>query len=1710
MKSFLVALITILIILGVGNPCLSKNSAERNTTEENSLINFDNEAPPPVEDLNAQSALGGTVKLFWNYPQINTIQDFEGFYIYREKHLEEIKLVDSLFVNKDTTSFSYLDAPLKCLEEGRFYSYKVLAFDTAKNISDGVLTPPVISDSTSPPDPVFVWDTDSYDFSDTLDMDTQIDSVFFYKSGICNTIKVKNPNHDRMDKINEVHYIRFQWVRNYSSLFEKPYEGDCSQNRCISDWMPIDLKGKLVIDSLCFDLDGHVLKDVINGSLYLYAAQFKDKAGNTSIWGRMDADSNYVEAIQDVFPPEPVTIVKKSVKTYDNNFKGLVNLQWQAKQNSVSGIARFIVRRELCGKATLDTLPPDSLRYPDPILNDINHLGKACIAKYCIVAQDNAGNTSDPSCVFARHKVGPKISYINENPYFNDSLVFQIEYDSEIPVRDFLIYENDNFIGSCELETIIDNCGNVLPENTCTIPFNQGENGDDFYIYTSARYEDGDESLNSNKKWFRRDTEVPAVNDLKVTNNKPDWAYEQYYPWDGNLYLEWSRPEDDTTKDIICYDIFRNNGNDEQKIGAISTNEDVIHFVDLANDSLDTLLTYKFYTYYVKARDKAGNYSAASNKDSSYCNRAPIIQKAKHGSKSIEICWTRPTPRLPRPHYKTSVRIIFDGNTIVVPADTNKTCFVFHNPLSEVIYYFQVQEITNSDTTEWSKPFKQKFQSHPTDLIVTNEKPDWADSSLNAWDGNIYLEWTRPGDAVEYEIYRDSVLVKTIKTTEDTIRCIDLANPTTSPPSFDHIFINEDSLLTYRFYSYAVIAFDNVDTSSVSDSKYDYCNRAPTIYHSKLGSTQIDICWRRPHPLRDYADNFDTRIQVYENETLVKDTTVLDILNFTFDIPEPKSEQTYTFRVQEKQLGINADSLETAWSKPFLQKFQAPPNDLIVTNQQPPWADSLFNAWDGNLYLQWTQPGDAKGYEIYRDSVLVKTIETTEDTIRYVDLANPTNPPGFDHIIINEDSLVTYEPYSYYIKAFDREDTSGVSDTKSDYCNRAPIIYNAEVENEEISIFRRRPSPSVRKKSDFNVFLKVYKDSIKAERLVESISFYNQLQCNFQNSESGHTYLFTVKEEPINALNKITLQTAWSEPFEVPYMIGPPKIEIHLQPQPILVSSEDRNTTKKGCIFVSWKLDKSKVSTEVESFIINRLRLNPPDFETFKLDGTKRDTLDCGLDPFVEYVYIIRATDRFTDLFDQKSDNKAIASIDPLWIYTPKVKPFSNLANPNVCDIETPPSKFFNSDTFCIKWGWINQDFLFLKNTTFGADSCKLQLSLDPNFVNHVDSTDWVNSNLRCLLLKRPSFVNRKNNIIYVRIKAKDHYGFESPWSTEYRDLGFEKIIFDPLPPPQVFDLHINGITAADTRLPDLVDVRLSWGDVKDNQSGTYKYEIWRNNGISSAIDTVIESAYFDRLLADSSLFDFSWYVLGIDSVGNKQTQYKPIFLTEGLTKSPEIINDSIKIIQPNVSFYWIYGEVFLNSPTIQYFAEYSSSLKSFDGHGDKQIRKSDWNNNVYFVDSPPDSFFQADTLYFRVKARYHKNGIYFESGWSKILKQNIDKDNESGRDQPILTGVNDPYSKPRRFNLQQNFPNPFNEETSIAYQLPSQGFVTIETYDLMGKKIKTLQLGEKPAGFFVVNWAGRNDEGQSLSTGAYFYRITVISENRIMYVQTRKLLLIK
>ncbi|MBD3169060.1 MAG: S8 family serine peptidase [candidate division Zixibacteria bacterium] len=90
------------------------------------------------------------------------------------------------------------------------------------------------------------------------------------------------------------------------------------------------------------------------------------------------------------------------------------------------------------------------------------------------------------------------------------------------------------------------------------------------------------------------------------------------------------------------------------------------------------------------------------------------------------------------------------------------------------------------------------------------------------------------------------------------------------------------------------------------------------------------------------------------------------------------------------------------------------------------------------------------------------------------------------------------------------------------------------------------------------------------------------------------------------------------------------------------------------------------------------------------------------------------------------------------------------------------------------------------------------------------------------------------------------------------------------------------------------------------------------------------------------------------------------------------------------------------------------------------------------------------------------------------------------------VTGIPDDgnIELPVNYSLSQNYPNPFNPRTSIMYSIPAGGDVRLSIFNILGQEITTLVDGFQTAGYYEIKWDGKNNSGQKVASGLYFYKL--------------------
>jgi hypothetical protein len=82
--------------------------------------------------------------------------------------------------------------------------------------------------------------------------------------------------------------------------------------------------------------------------------------------------------------------------------------------------------------------------------------------------------------------------------------------------------------------------------------------------------------------------------------------------------------------------------------------------------------------------------------------------------------------------------------------------------------------------------------------------------------------------------------------------------------------------------------------------------------------------------------------------------------------------------------------------------------------------------------------------------------------------------------------------------------------------------------------------------------------------------------------------------------------------------------------------------------------------------------------------------------------------------------------------------------------------------------------------------------------------------------------------------------------------------------------------------------------------------------------------------------------------------------------------------------------------------------------------------------------------------------------------------------------------NSPETFCLFQNYPNPFNSSTTISYQIAAPAKVNLEIYNLSGQRMRSIENTKQQAGFHSIVWNGRDDSGNLVCTGIYFYQLKI------------------
>ena len=138
-------------------------------------------------------------------------------------------------------------------------------------------------------------------------------------------------------------------------------------------------------------------------------------------------------------------------------------------------------------------------------------------------------------------------------------------------------------------------------------------------------------------------------------------------------------------------------------------------------------------------------------------------------------------------------------------------------------------------------------------------------------------------------------------------------------------------------------------------------------------------------------------------------------------------------------------------------------------------------------------------------------------------------------------------------------------------------------------------------------------------------------------------------------------------------------------------------------------------------------------------------------------------------------------------------------------------------------------------------------------------------------------------------------------------------------------------------------------------------------------------------------------------------------------------------------------------------------------------------------------------TFTFKVLSEFQENARF-------EIAQGVVFDADQLQNPVVTLGALDVQSTPTEFALHQNYPNPFNPQTNIPYDLAEGGDVVLRIYNLLGQEVRTLVRERQAPGRYTVQWSGMDDRGVSVSSGIYFYQVSVAGK----FQDAKRLMLLK
>lgn len=244
------------------------------------------------------------------------------------------------------------------------------------------------------------------------------------------------------------------------------------------------------------------------------------------------------------------------------------------------------------------------------------------------------------------------------------------------------------------------------------------------------------------------------------------------------------------------------------------------------------------------------------------------------------------------------------------------------------------------------------------------------------------------------------------------------------------------------------------------------------------------------------------------------------------------------------------------------------------------------------------------------------------------------------------------------------------------------------------------------------------------------------------------------------------------------------------------------------------------------------------------------------------------------------------------------------------------------------------------------------------------------------------------------------------------------------------------------------------------NQAGTWDFVGWLPASGYEAYSMVVPTIY------DSSVAGMKWSVFFVSGQSRGvvyETAPDSGYSIDNLAPfAPS--NVSANVVSRTVNLKWDEAV----DADFQYFAIYRGETQGFTPDENNRIARL---TNTEYADGGLDL---GKTYYYRLSAFDFAGN---QSAFTPELAL-------------TPTNVDQSVAMPTVYALEQNYPNPFNPETAIKYQLAKSGHVRLSIYTSLGQEVRRLVDGNQPAAYHLFVWDGRDDAGNSLPSGVYFYRL--------------------